>query len=311
MNAQLAQDEEPRDAGQDMSGFAIDADPVRCTLCGDCEAVCPSGVFTFVSDTTIEVLHPGRCITCGHCVAVCAEDALRHSNIADEKFDPYSDELPVNKETLRQLFMRRRSCRRFEDKPLGREQLDTLLDQARYAPTSTNSENVRYLVFSEEEAIGKLSEWTAGYYLKLDRQLNNPLVRFAISLAVGKKTVKAYRYHMPAISELFQNVLDGNDRLFYGAPAVIVAFASGLSHIALASCNLAAMEILLACETNGLGACYNGYALTALTRDRKIRRQAGIPSGYTPGAVIAIGYPKHGFVKIPPRRKRRVLWYGD
>jgi nitroreductase/NAD-dependent dihydropyrimidine dehydrogenase PreA subunit len=293
-----------------MSGFAIHADPVRCTLCGDCESVCPSGVFSFISDT-VEVHHPGRCITCGHCVAVCAEDALRHSNIPDQKFDAYSGESLVHKETLRQLFMRRRSCRSFQEKPLGREQIDGLIDQARYAPTSTNSENVRYLVFSEEEGLGELSEWTARYYLKLDRQLRNPLVRFAIGLAVGQKTVKAYRYHMPAIQELFQHVVNGEDKLFYGAPAVIVALASGLSHIALASCNLAAMELLLACETNGLGACYNGYTLTALTRDKKMRRRVGIPTGYTPGAVIAIGYPKHGFVKIPPRRKRRVLWYGD
>jgi nitroreductase len=244
-------------------------------------------------------------------VTVCAEDALHHSHVPLDKCDLLPGELPVDGDSLRQLFMRRRSCRRFEEKPLGREQLDTLLDQARYAPTSTNSENVRYLVFSEKEALGKLSEWTARYYLKLDRQLKNPFVRFAISLTVGKKAVKAYQYHMPAISELFHNALKGDDKLFYGAPTVVVAFASGLPHIALASCNLAAMEILLACETSGLGACYNGYALTALTRDKNVRRQAGIPGGYTPGAVIAIGYPKHGFVKVPPRRKRRVLWYGD
>jgi nitroreductase len=170
---------------------------------------------------------------------------------------------------------------------------------------------VRYLVFSEEEALGKLSKWTAEYYLKLDRQLKNPFIRFAIGLTVGRKTVKAYQYHMPAIKERFQNVINEEDRLFYGAPAVILAFASGMSHIALASCNLAAMEILLACETSGLGACYNGYTLTALTRDKNMRRQVGIPPGYTPGAVIAIGYPKRSFAKVPPRRKRRVLRYEE
>ena len=223
-------------------------------------------MFTFAQDA-IEIKHPGRCITCGHCVAICAEDALTHSAVAPDRCDLAAGGKLIDIDALRTLFMGRRSCRRFESEPIPRERIESLVDQARYAPTSTNSENVRYLVFSDEAAIRRLSDWTARYYLKLDRQLKNPFVRFGIGVAVGRKTVKAYQYHMPVIKELFEGVANGNERLFYGAPAVIVAFASGMSHIALASCNLAAMEILLACEAGGLGACYNGYTLTALTRE--------------------------------------------
>ena len=90
---------------------------------------------------------------------------------------------------------------------------------------------------------------------------------------------------------------------------VLVLYASGLQHIALASCNLAAMQLLLAAEVEGLGACYNGYALTALTRDKSMRRQVGIPAGYWPGAVIALGYPAGRFHRIPPRNKRRISYF--
>jgi nitroreductase len=134
----------------------------------------------------------------------------------------------------------------------------------------------------------------------------------AIAATVGRKTVNAYRFRMPAIAEMFRETLAGNDRLFYGAPAVLVLFASGLTHLAAASCNLAAMQILLAADPSGLGACFNGYGLTALVRDKQVRERVGIPKGYTPGAVIAFGQPAGRFHRVPPRNKRRVIWFeGD
>lgn len=195
---------------------------------------------------------------------------------------------------------------------MDRRLIEELIEATRYSPTSTNSQNVRFIVFEGREQVRRLTEWTSRYYLKLGRQLANPFVRLAISVAVGRKTVNAYRFRMPAIVEMFRKTLDGEeDRLFYDAPSVIVLFASGLPHLASASCNLAAMQILLAAETRKLGACFNGYALTALVRDSKVRQLAGIGKGYTPGAVIALGRPKGRYYRIPPRNGRRVIWSED
>jgi len=82
-----------------------------------------------------------------------------------------------------------------------------------------------------------------------------------------------------------------------------------MPHLAAASCGLAAMQILLAAESRGLGACFNGYALTALIRDKETRRKVGIPGDYTPGAVLAIGRPAGRFHRVPPRQARRVIWF--
>ncbi len=205
--------------------------------------------------------------------------------------------------------MQRRSCRRFRDDRLSHKEIEALVDEARYAPTPTNSQNVRYVIFDSPEDVQKLARWVSEYYIRLERQIESPLWRFFTSMAIGRKTVDAYRYHMPAIAALFKQTQEGNDKLFHGAPAVIVAFAGGVAHQASASCNLAAMQILLAAETMGLGACYNGYTLTAIVRDRHIRRKVGINKGYHPGAVIAIGRPAGEFYKIPPRRKRRIIWW--
>jgi nitroreductase/NAD-dependent dihydropyrimidine dehydrogenase PreA subunit len=286
------------------------AAPDRCQRCGDCEAACPSGVFSW-RDDAIDVHHPGRCIGCGHCVAVCPHGALSHSELPPDRFAPLGAGAPVELESLRRLLRERRSCRRFADAEIEPARIEALIDEARHAPTSTNSQNVRFMVFAGRDKVKRLAEWTCGYYLKLERQLKNPLVRLGIALTVGRKTVNAYRYRMPAIAEMFRQTLAGDDRLFYNAPAVLVLFASGLTHLAAASCNLAAMQILLAAEASGLGACFNGYALTALVRERKVRERIGIPKGYTPGAVLTLGQPAGKFHRVPPRNKRRIIWFSE
>ena len=288
----------------------IKSDFDRCDRCGRCEAACPSGVFMHAQDS-VDVVYPGRCIGCGHCVAACPEGALSHSELRAESFTSMSQASPGDRETLLSLFRERRSCRRFSTEPLSRETIESLIDDARFSPTATNSQNVRFAVFAGRSSIRKLVELTSRHYLKLDRQLRNPITRLVIAAEVGIKTANAYQFRMPAIAEMFKKSLGGDDRLFYGAPAVIVSFASGLPHLAAASCGLAAMQILLSAEASGLGACFNGYALTALVRDKKTRQDVGISRGYTPGAVIAVGKPTDGFYRVPPRRKKRVIWIGD
>jgi nitroreductase/NAD-dependent dihydropyrimidine dehydrogenase PreA subunit len=286
----------------------LSADPQLCQRCGECEQACPSAVFSWVGEE-LDTHHPGRCIGCGHCVAACPHGAFSHSELPPDRFTPLGQGPAVDLESLRRLFRERRSCRRFAERLLDRQRIETLIDEARHSPTSTNSQNVRFVVFAGRDRVRRLAEWTCGYYLKLERQLKNPLVRLGIAITVGRKTVNAYRYRMPAIAEMFRQTMAGDDRLFYGAPVVLAAFASGLAHLAAASCNLAAMQLLLAADASGLGAFFSGYALTALVRDKRVREQVGIPKGYTPGAVIAVGEPAGGFHRVPPRNKRRVIWH--
>jgi nitroreductase/NAD-dependent dihydropyrimidine dehydrogenase PreA subunit len=286
----------------------LTADPVLCVRCGSCEAVCPSRVFYWKNDA-IEISAPGRCIGCGHCVAACPHAAFRHSELKMESFSPTSGIPAGDADTIERILRERRTVRRFKPDAVTIAEIEDLLDAARYAPTSTNSQNVRFVVLSGEEKVSTFAGQVARYYLKLERQLENPLVRLGIQIAVGSKLVNAYRTRMPAIAEMFRQTLAGDDRLFYGAPAVAVLFASGMPHLAAANCGLAAAQILLAAEPKGLGACFNGYALTALIRDRSVCEKVGISREYTPGAVIAIGRPAGRFYRVPPRQARRVIWF--
>ncbi len=288
----------------------ITADPTLCARCGDCAATCPAEVF-ILADEGIRTENGGRCISCGHCVAVCPHGALIHSEIPADRFEPVSTEPSFSLEQVRRLLRERRTCRRFTAEDVSAAEIEALVEATCHAPTSTNSQNVRFLVFHGREQVARLARLTCGYYLKLRRQLENPITRLAIGAAVGFKTVAAYRLRMPAIASAFERTLAGDDRLFYGAPAVVVLYAAGLPHLALANGNIAAAELLLAAPAAGLGACYNGFALTALVRDKKARRAAGIPDGCTPAAAVVLGRPAGRFHRVPPRNRRRIIDAGE
>jgi nitroreductase/ferredoxin len=276
-----------------------------CTRCLSCNEVCPNRVFAW-DRNEMDIRFAGRCIECGHCVAVCPSAAFHHSKLAAEGFIENPKTYPVSPNALQSLFALRRSCRRFLDKPVTEEERASLFDAAAFAPTATNSRNVRFIVLDTKQDIEILEHSTASYYLKLEKQMRNPLIRFFISLAVGKRVVSAYKYHLPTVVERFRESALGEESIFYGAPLVIIAYASGLSHIASANGNLAIMQMMHKAESLGLATCYNGYALTALVRDKHVRTAMGILKGYTPAAVLAVGRPAIQFRLAPKRRRPRV-----
>jgi nitroreductase len=221
------------------------------------------------------------------------------------------ESLPEERASFEQLlgsFRHRRSCRSFKNESVDRGTLEQLIDAGRYAATSTNAQNVKHLILEQREDIETLASATSRYYLGLMRRLDNPITRLAIAATVGKRLVDAYRYRMPAIVEMFEKQSAGHDPLFRGATAVLVLYAPGMPHIASASCNLAAGQLLLLVDSLGLGAFYNGYALTALVRDKRARKDMSIPETCTPGAVLALGRPATSFHKVPPRHARRMIW---
>ena len=53
----------------------VSLDKSRCTLCGTCVNVCPSGALTFSAADRIAFVE-SRCLQCGLCASVCPEQAV-------------------------------------------------------------------------------------------------------------------------------------------------------------------------------------------------------------------------------------------
>ena len=52
-------------------------DEVRCTHCGACVAICPSGAFSLEPKTRRVLFDHNKCVVCGLCVKACPPRAMR------------------------------------------------------------------------------------------------------------------------------------------------------------------------------------------------------------------------------------------
>ncbi len=64
-----------------------------------------------------------------------------------------------------QLIFERRSIRRFADRPLAKEQIDTILDAGRWAPSGLNNQPWRFAVIEERELKLKIAELTKYHHI--------------------------------------------------------------------------------------------------------------------------------------------------
>lgn len=61
------------------SALRADVNPERCTGCGICEEICPTGSITVEEIARVDQMH---CVGCGHCVDNCSQGALSLNSVA-------------------------------------------------------------------------------------------------------------------------------------------------------------------------------------------------------------------------------------
>ena len=188
---------------------------------------------------------------------------------------------------LLDLMKSRRSVRRFQDRPIPREEVERLVDAARWAPSNHNRQAWRFLVFESRERLAKLAGEVRAALLAKRRD--------------------------PALlaSELLES-LAGHASWFGEAPCVVLVLhrkplavaqeiMEGVPHPELVSgeplsAAMAVQNLLLAAHAAGLGAC----VLTApLLAPEAFEREC--PAGFEPLCLVALGYPAEE--PNPPRRK--------
>jgi nitroreductase/NAD-dependent dihydropyrimidine dehydrogenase PreA subunit len=296
----------------------VEIDGARCNGCGLCVDVCPSVTLSLVDGRA--AVTGSRCIACGHCQAICPPDAIRVGALDPAAATFRSVNVPDawlpygrgDAATLLQLMRSRRSCRRFREEPVDRAVLEDLVRAGRAAPSGTNSQCWAFTVLPTRAAVVRFGDYIGEYFKRLNRLAEKPALRGLLRLLGKPELGDYYRQHYPTVKRAMTAWDEqGVDRLFHGAPAVIIIATTPDGSTPAEDALLAAQNILLAAHTLGLGTCLIGFAVAAMHQDARIQRRLGLPPEEAVRAVIALGPTDRKFARCAGRKPATVRWMDE
>jgi nitroreductase len=177
-------------------------------------------------------------------------------------------------ETLN-VIKKRRSIRQFKDKQIADSELQAILESAIYAPNARNQQKWHFTVIQNKDFLRRIASITK-------ENMMNSGIEFFVKRAS-----------------------DPNLNPFFNTPTVIFVTADEEAHFSQIDCALAAQNILLAAESLNIGShiiTTSGFLFIS-EKGEVLKKEIGIPEGYTHVCAIALGYKEGENPEAPPRNK--------
>ena len=251
-----------------------------CIGCGQCVKVCIRGHLVVGDDKKVhEIESPYSCFECGHCSSVCPKGAISLKN--DKDVQSNVSGCPVGPEDLGALFRQRRSQRWF-DRKCTKEELQSLIDSVRYAPTAENSQAVQYAVI--DERFDEFMELLASI-LRTHTDEHARLKQFVDYVDGGQK--------------------EKNNPFTWEGRQLIIAFARfPIDAI------IPIEQLDLAAYSMGLGGFHSRWILQASENDpeRFMSFFPDVKDDLKAYAVFIVGHPRVKYRRTVPRDERQIFW---
>lgn len=268
-----------------MSLFTIDHS--KCTRDGLCAADCPMGIITMNGHGPEPV--PGmeqHCINCGHCTAVCPQGALTLRTMPLEQCSPLQPGWQLQPGQVEQFLKGRRSARAYKQESVPRDILNTIIDIARFAPTSGNAQSVNWTVIHDRSEVHRIAGATIDWLRDASQM---PQFSWA------KGLITAWE--------------NGYDPICRDAPHLILTHAPKQQvQIAATDCIIALTYVELAALPHQVGTCWAGFVMMAAEMSPAVHTALKLPEGHQFLGGMMIGYPKVTYHRIPMRKAAHVTW---
>ncbi len=194
----------------------------------------------------------------------------------------------IDYEQLLELIRTRRSVRDFEDRAVARDDLNRLLEAARWAPSNHNRQPWKFMVIEDRARIRELAEVVRQ---GAERKLES-LPEVAAAHAAGLVRHATFFEAAPVlVVVLHKQPIAAAASLWEGLPHPELVSGEPLSAA------MAMQNLLLAAHGLGLGAC----VMTAPLLAEELADALPVPPGFVMTGVIALGHPAGD--SQAPRRK--------
>lgn len=257
-----------------------------CVRCGQCTLACPNGIFQRPTNDSYPVCIEDAekiCIGCHHCVAACATGALTIGGIGASDCLEFDAANVIRFEQIAYLVRKRRSIRRYSDKPLEDRIIEQLLDVVRWAPTAKNGLPVKWVIVNNAAKVHEL----AGKVMDCMKKL-------------------------PKTERMVEVWDKGGDPIFRGAPCVIGAYTDDLtSHWSEFDAAIAVETLDLCAATMRLGTCWAGMFVRAAQSANKpaINQWLGLKETETIHGGLMLGHiGDETYQRIPYRPEAPKIW---
>jgi nitroreductase len=238
----------------------------------------------------VKTVYPEFCIECGHCEAVCPENAIKGPVPTKAIDKDYKKKIP-SAEALQLLFETRRSVRKYKPEPIRDEDMLKILEAGRYTPTGLNSQDIKYIIVNNPEKMAEIREIALPVVAKTFSMASRIASLPFSYVLLGKKLAHNLRDVYGPVVEVFMKINEeGEDRLFYNAPALMVVYGEKRDEAMAFSSHIAMFNCSLMAHTLGIGCLLNSFTLMAINRSRELRRLFGIPRGEKCFGVMTLGY---------------------
>ncbi len=183
----------------------------------------------------------------------------------------------MTNDTLKTIFDRR-SIRTYKQEQITQEELQTVIDAGRFAPSAMNQQPWHFTVVQNQDLLHRINETIKNSLLKSD----NP------------KMVER------ASSEGFS--------VFYNSPTLIIVSGDESAVAPQSDCSLALGNMFLAAHSIGLGTCWINSLkrLNQLPGVSELIKEMGIPNGHLIFGATSLGYNSSSHPTAPARKEGTV-----
>ena len=255
-------------------------DESKCVGCGKCVLVCPGGVLS-LNGRKVPAIRDfsefgwNGCWRCEHCMAVCPKGAISVlGRRAEESLPPVGPETasPV----LDSLIVNRHSCRRFQDRDVEPETVETMLNLLANAPNGGNKQLVEFTLIDDRARMDSFREIA---YAEMERLA----ARDIFPAGYDRKSYEQLKGWEETVRP---------DMLFCGAPHILIPHAPVGRGEPRQDVLVACAYFELLCASRGLGCIMMTFPLDVLNLMPEVKALLEIPESHFVGMIVGFGYPQ-------------------